>query len=162
MSRPRLKIEMTRFDWALEAIAFLIWIGSLLFLILNFSNSPEMIPTHFNAAGNVDAVGSKNSIWLLVGIVTSMYILLTIINRYPHLFNYPTEITDKNARQQYTIATRMIRILKIIVIMIFAYIQLNSIIGTQLGVWFLPVLSMSIVVLVGFYLFNATNTTSKT
>ncbi len=34
--KPKIKIPLTRFDWALEAIAFLIWFGGLLFIIINF------------------------------------------------------------------------------------------------------------------------------
>ena len=151
--KPRLKIEMTRFDWAIEVVGFMIWIGGLLFLILEFENTPGSVPTHYDAYGNADAFGSKSSLWLLVGISTGLYLLLTVVAQYPHTFNYPIAITPENAERQYTIAVRMMRTLKIIVLMIFGYIHLNSIMSSKLGTWFLPVMSLALIVTMGFYLF---------
>lgn len=153
--KPRLKIEMTRFDWAIEVVGFMIWIGGLLFLILEFENTPGSVPTHYDAYGNADAFGSKSSLWLLVGISTGLYLLLTVVAQYPHTFNYPIAITPENAERQYTIAVRMMRTLKIIVLMIFGYIHLNSIMSSQLGTWFLPVMSLALIVTMGFYFYKA-------
>ena len=153
--KPRLKIEMTRFDWAIEVVGFMIWIGGLLFLILEFENTPGSVPTHYDAYGNADAFGSKSSLWLLVGISTGLYLLLTVVAQYPHTFNNPIAITPENAERQYTIAVRMMRTLKIIVLMIFGYIHLNSIMSSKLGTWFLPVMSLALIVTMGFYFYKA-------
>lgn len=52
-----------------------------------------------------------------------MYLFLTILNRYPHKFNYPFNITEQNAVAQYRIARLMVQTLKLEVIWIFVYIQ---------------------------------------
>jgi len=52
-----------------------------------------------------------------------MYVGLTYLNRFPHIFNYLTDITSDNARRQYTVATRMIRYLKFGLVIVFGYIQ---------------------------------------
>ncbi|MCW5910939.1 MAG: DUF1648 domain-containing protein [Cyclobacteriaceae bacterium] len=155
MKRPKLKIEMTRLDWAIEAIAFMIWAGTILFLILNFRRTPEEIPTHYGTSGVPDAFGSKDTLWLLAGISTLLYALLTWIANYPHWYNYTVEITPENAERQYTIAVRMMRILKIVIMIIFAYIHFSSMIGSYLGVWFLPATSLVLVAIIGFYLYKA-------
>lgn len=159
--RPKIEILLTRFDWALEAIAFLIWSGGLLFLILNFETTPNQIPTHFDHTGAPTTSGSKNSLWVLAAISTSLYVLLTVVARFPASFNYPVEITPQNAERQYTLAIRMIRILKIIVLMIFIYIHLASTLTSQLGGWFLPVLTIVVIGLVGLYVWKANSTVDK-
>lgn len=145
---------MNRFDWALEAIALMILVGTLLSLILNFGSAPEQIPTHYNLSGTPDAFGSKNSIWILVTINVLLFTLLSWISNFPHWYNYTVEITEENAARQYTLAVRMMRVLKIVLMMIFAYILLHSLSGGYLGYWFLPALLLSIVSVIGIYIFK--------
>jgi uncharacterized membrane protein len=154
MIRPKIKIEMTRFDWVLEAIAFMILIGVLLILILNYGSTPDQIPTHYNMSSAPDAFGSKSSIWILVAINIVLFALLTWISNFPQWYNYPVEITVENAERQYTLAVRMMRVLKIVLTMIFAYILLHSISGRYLGNWFLPALLLSIASVIGIYIFK--------
>jgi hypothetical protein len=49
---------------------------------------------------------------------------MSILNKYPHAFNYPTKITMQNAEKQYTIATKLIRYLKFMVVLTFSLIVL--------------------------------------
>jgi hypothetical protein len=68
---------------------------------------------------------------------------LTLLNKHPHIFNYPVKITEANALQQYTSATKLIRYLKIIIVMIFTFIDLFTYLtatgrSSGLGSWFLP------------------------
>jgi hypothetical protein len=67
---------------------------------------------------------------------------MTILNRFPHVFNYPKKITNQNAERQYTIATRLIRYLKFIVVLGFSIIALITSQAasdkiTGLVIWFL-------------------------
>ncbi len=76
-------------------------------------------------------------------IATLLYFGLTKLNQHPHTFNYINSITEDNAEQQYTIMTRMLRILKIALLIIFSYIILFTYLTTigftnGLGVGFLP------------------------
>jgi uncharacterized membrane protein len=141
--RPKLKIQLTPTDQVLELLgwgvllALWVWIGT------NFSSLPDSIPTHFNAAGEADGFGTKASIIGLPLIATLLYIGLTLLNRFPHIFNFPTPITPNNALSQYTNATRMIRYLKLILVFVFAGISYQTIqqangTGEGLGLWFLP------------------------
>jgi uncharacterized membrane protein len=118
-------------------LALWVWTGT------SYSNLPDPIPTHFNAAGEADGFGSKASIIGLHVIATLLYVGLTALNRFPHIFNFPTPITQDNALSQYTNATRMIRYLKLILVLVFAGISYQTIqqangTGEGLGLWFLP------------------------
>src|SRR5689334_19196218 len=112
-SRPKIKLKLSLADKVIEVAGFLA-LGFLWTLtVSNFSSLPEIIPTHFNGAGEVDDYGSKNMILILPVIATILFAGLTFLNKFPHLFNYPTEITGENAEKQYRSATRLMRCLKL-------------------------------------------------
>ncbi|HNU59741.1 MAG TPA: hypothetical protein PKI08_07305, partial [Aquaticitalea sp.] len=74
---------------------------------------------------------------------TVLFIGMTILNKYPHIFNYPTRINKDNALRQYTIATRMVRYLKFSVVLIFGLLAVETVRNaesqpSELNVWFLP------------------------
>ena len=52
---------------------------------------------------------------------------MTVLNRFPHLFNYPVTITEQNAEKQYQYAKTMLSTLKFTTIGLFLYIQLQTI-----------------------------------
>ncbi len=142
-NRPKIKLELTAADRLLEILG---WLALLLLwgiTILNFSSLPDTIPTHYNALGEADGFGSKNSIWSIPIIATIFFIGLTLLNKYPHKFNYPKEITSENAQKQYSNATRLMRYVKFIIVLIFGMMVVPSVQfpndNPGLGVWFLPV-----------------------
>ncbi|MNN12054.1 hypothetical protein D3C81_1250330 [compost metagenome] len=96
-------------------------------------------------------------------ITTVLYVAMTIINRFPHLFNYPVKITEENALQQYTSASRLIRYLKFIVVVIFGIIAFKSIPNVAatsegVGTWFLPFVLLSVFVPVIYFLIKSVKT----
>ena len=141
--RPKIKLELTKADKILEIVGWLLIIVIWGFTITNYSNLPETIPTHFNGAGQTDGFGGKATILTLPLIATILFIGLTLLNKFPHVFNYPINITQDNAFKQYTNATRLIRYLKIIIVFIFGLIAFKTFQNANgeadgLGVWFLP------------------------
>jgi uncharacterized membrane protein len=142
--QPLIKIEWTPIDWILEGIAILGLLTILGTAIYNFPKLPDTIPTHFNASGQADGYGDKYFFWILPGISVFLYLLLILINLIPHKLNYPVKITLQNALKQYTMGTRLIRYLKMILIWLFFYINYSIVqnishTGQGLGLWFLPV-----------------------
>jgi len=141
--RPKIKLELTTADKTFEIIGWLLIVAIWVLTFTNYSNLPETIPTHYNGAGQADGFGGKATILTLPLIATILFIGLTILNKFPHVFNYPTNITHDNAFRQYTNATRLIRYLKLIIIFIFGLIAFKTIQNANgeadgLGVWFLP------------------------
>jgi uncharacterized membrane protein len=142
--RPKLKIQLTPTDQALELLGWGVLLALWIWTGTSYSSLPDTIPTHFNAAGEADGFERKASIVGLPVIATLLYIGLTLLNRVPHIFNFPTPVTEDNALKQYTNATRMIRYLKLILVLVFAGISFQTIQQANgeaagLGVWFLPV-----------------------
>ncbi len=80
------------------------------------------MPKHFNVFGQPDSYANKNIIWFLPALGLILYIGMTILNKYPHVFNYPIKLTNENAEKLYKIGTKTIRFLKIVIIISFAYL----------------------------------------
>ncbi len=144
-SRPKLKIELAASDRLVEWMAWLLLIGLWIFALVNYSDLPDQVPMHFNARGEVDRYGDKASSLILPLIATLLFFGMTWLNRYPHVFNYLEPITASNAERQYTMATRLIRSLKLAVVAIFFIILVavqqaatENIAG--LGPWLLSVI----------------------
>lgn len=121
-NRPKLKIELTIIDKISEALGWLLLFAFWFLIITNYPKIPDIVPTHFNFNGKADAFGGKARIFTLPSIATILFLGMTILNKFPHIFNYPTEITNDNALRQYKSATRMIRFLKLIIVLIFGLI----------------------------------------
>jgi uncharacterized membrane protein len=147
--RPKIKLKMTNLDKGIEIFGWLILAGIWILTLTNYSNLPETIPIHFNGAGKVDGFGNKSNILTLPIVASILNISMTIVNYFPHRFNYPNSITTENVFKSYTNATRLVRILKLVVVILFGmivYRTLQNINGTAdgLGIWFLP-LSMGLI-----------------
>jgi uncharacterized membrane protein len=141
--RPRLNLELTQADKSVEIIGWLLIFAIWGLTILNYQNLPDTIPIHYNVAGVADGFGDKWMIFTLPIVATVLFVGLTILNKFPHILNYPTEITADNALRQYTNVTRLIRYLKVIIVVIFGLITFLTIRHANgqtdgLGIWFLP------------------------
>lgn len=139
--RPRLKLKFTVVDIILEVIGFLLLLAICAIPVLLYKTLPDAIPTHFGINGQADDWGSKNSIFLLPVISLILYAGLTFLNRFPHIFNYPVVVTEENAFRQYTKATLILRIVKLLMIMLFLFIEwLICNVNGKAGhpIWFLP------------------------
>lgn len=141
--RPKITLIPTMADKLVEVLGWLILLTLWGWTISHYSALPDTIPTHFNGAGEADGFGSKASIIGLPIIATLLFIGFTVLNRYPHIFNYPTTITQDNALRLYTLATRMLRYLKLILVVVFGGITFKTIQtangeSSGLGGWFLP------------------------
>ena len=132
--RPKLKLELNQTDKIIEIIGSITVLGIWIFTIVNYFDLPEIIPTHYNGAGKANGFGKKEAILILPTISTMIFIGITILNKYPHVFNYPDTITEKNALFQYTNMTRMLRFLKLSVVIIFGVIIFKTTQGASLDI----------------------------
>jgi len=154
--RPKIKLKLTKTDKILEIIGWVILFGMWIFTLTNYSELPEKIATHYNIFGEADSYGKKGTIFFLPILSTILFVGLTILTKYPHVYNnYPIEITKENAEFQYKNANRMMRLLKISVLIIFLIIAYQTIKNenlSELGFWFLPfVLIITFIPIIFFY-----------
>jgi uncharacterized membrane protein len=162
-NRPKIKPILTTTDKVIEFISWIALIGIWVLTLTNYSALPETIPIHYNGVGEADGFGDKGNVLILPIISTLVFIGLTILNKNPHVFNYPGAITEENALQQYTNATRLIRLLKLVIIIIFGLIVFKTIENVNgnadgLGVWFLPLTFGLIFIPMAYYLTKSIRT----
>ncbi len=158
--RPVIRPEMMPVDWLFEALAFIGLVTMAGFLIYHFPRLPETIPSHFDGAGVPDEFSGRSTLWVLPGISLLLYILLSVMMRVPHQFNYSVKITRENAAIQYAMAMRLIRYLKAGLMWMFFYIVYGTVMTAEqrsegLGLWFLPVTVGGMILPVFVYLFLA-------
>jgi uncharacterized membrane protein len=161
-SRPDIKIKLTYIDWIIEVISLALLLALISLTVHNSSMMPDRIPTHFNMQGIPDGYGSKATIWILPGIGLFIYLLLTIIARIPRTYNFPVTITKENAEIQYKLATRFIRVLKALMLLMFAFINYKTLETALnrsggLGKGFMPVFLLFIFSSITFYIVKSRN-----
>ncbi|MDR1879096.1 MAG: DUF1648 domain-containing protein [Bacteroidales bacterium] len=119
MERPRYKIQLTTFDYVIEILSVIVVVCSVVFTLIFFFNAPDIVPVHYDLSGKVDAFGSKNTYLTLPIASLFVYVGVTILAHYPHIFNYPTTVTAENAFSLYKTALRILRIVKLLICLMF-------------------------------------------
>ncbi|WP_420580424.1 DUF1648 domain-containing protein [Reichenbachiella sp.] len=157
MARPKLKLTLSSFDVLMELMGGVLIILLVAYPLYRYAELPEVIPMHFDATGKPDRFGSKCSIWILPMVGFVVYVGLMILNRFPHLFNYPTEITNHNAERQYKLAATLVRTINFSTALIFYYITYQSVqsalVGQDgLGRMFLPLVILGTICPIAWYL----------
>lgn len=142
---------------------FIIWLSVFVY----YPDLPNEIPTHFNGRGQADAFGSKQSIWILMGVFSSIFIGIYILNKYPHLHNYTVKITEENALKNYRFSTRVLRVVNFLNLLLLAYILKTMMTpyekqSTAFGGWFLPTIMIGSLVLIIYIFVKANKINSKT
>lgn len=122
--RPTERPGMAPADWILEMIAAIGLILMAGYAIYWYGKLPEIIPSHFSG-GKVDGYSNKGFIFFLPAVGLFVYGLLTFVAMIPHTFNFPVKITPQNALYQYRLATRLIRVLKTMIMFLFFIIMVN-------------------------------------
>ena len=150
--RPKIKLELTTIDKIVEILGWTSILAVWVLVITNYNSLPDKIPIHWNFAGKADGFGDKVSILPFSIVPTVLFLGMTILNKYPHVFNYPTAITEENALSQYRNATRMIRYLKFIIVVIFGLMALETISYVSgdkgFGIWFQPMMMLFFIPLI--------------
>lgn len=149
--QPKIKVDPTSTDRVVDLAALGGIIYGIAIVLLNWNQIPNRVPRHFDFWGRPDAWGAKTNIMYTLGFMVSLYVILTVLNHFPHLFNYLVIITEENAPRQYAIATSAIRWFKLELVWFFAYLLWTSINisygrSTRLDPWSVAIFFGAIVV----------------
>lgn len=156
--KPRIKIEITVADKILEAagwaVLMVIWATTAIY----YSKLPNIIPIHFDSMGTADGFGNKAHILSLPVTASVLFIAMTILNRFPHLLNYPVKITEENAERQYKNMSLIIRFTQLALVIVFGIIEFQTIRYTDgLGVWLLPLICIIIFIPTVYFIVKPSN-----
>lgn len=131
-NQPRLKLPINEKEKFTALTGWLILTGMFVYTAASYGLLPESIPTHFGPSGTPDNFGGRGSIWVLPVISFILTLLMTVLMRYPHTFNYMNTITEENAEYQYRLARMMLMSLAIYINLLFFMLQ-HSTIQVALG-----------------------------
>lgn len=159
MTRPKIRIQPTKTDWTLDVIGLIGIIFTVGITMASYNDLPDSIPRHFNAVGQPDGYSGKSILFILPAVTLVTYLVMTIGLKFPHIFNYPIEITEENAERQYRNASLMMRLLKTIIVIVFGYLTYATVqtgLGEMqgLGTWFTPVTLVSLFGTVGYFIYQ--------
>ncbi len=126
-AQPKIALELSTFDRLAEGMAAAVALLLFIVPLVYYADLPARIPQHYNAAGEVDIYGPKYLLWVVVGTGLILYAGITFLQQRPHWFNYPVRITPENAKQQYYLATRLLRVLKVMLLLLFFYLTWRTI-----------------------------------
>lgn len=141
--RPRMDIPKTMSEWVWDIIGFTAYFFSVLLLIYVWNDLPDKVPAHYNILGEVDRWGSKGTLIVLPFIAAFLALIMTGLEKFPHVHNYPERFNENNAAQFYLNSRKMLNQLKNVCLIMFSLITVESISipmgwGFRLGMWFFP------------------------
>lgn len=127
MSRPKIYIKKTRLDYFFEGISIISLALTFIIIAYYWGKYPNSVAIHYNALGQADSFGPR---WLLLILpLTALltYIGMTYLNKFPHVFNFPVEVSERNAEVLYTIGKRTISFMKMTICLLVLYITFSLI-----------------------------------
>jgi uncharacterized membrane protein len=88
---------------------------------------PDRIPTHYNAAGQANGWGPSFTLLIFPGFAVAIYLLMSLVSRFPSAFNYPVRVTAQNRQRLQDLALGMIAWLKTEIVVVFTLIEWSAI-----------------------------------
>lgn len=154
-------VKQNLFDKVMEILCISCLLAVTIYLIVQWNTIPDTIPGHYNASGMIDKMTDKSSLIGLQVITWILYILLTVVNHFPKIWNTGVLITEENKVMVYSSLKHMLVMLKLSVSIIFSYLTLYSLVGENLPFLFLPVSMFGVFGIMGFWLIKIVITNKK-
>ncbi len=128
-----------RYNIVVNCACLVMLVGVVIYLATNWSHIPDKIPAHYNSRGEIDRWGNKIELLILPAIGWIMYIGMTVLERFPQLWNTGVTVTAANRDRVYWILRNMLLTMKLLTTAVFVFLAINTAAAKELSVWFLPV-----------------------
>lgn len=143
MYRPIINLPKVKREKVWDCLGGGVFLASIVYIIVMWGKLPDEIPGHFNGAGEVDRWGTKIELFILPFIGLLLWVLMGLLEKVPHLHNYPARLNESNVERFYLNSRKLLNEIKNICLMIFALISFQMVqiaLGEaqSLGWWFLP------------------------
>jgi hypothetical protein len=126
MKKVKIDIPLSRFEIIIQVLAMMGILYVTFLMVFKYGDLPDNVPTQYNALGETVGWGKKSSLLILYVVAICIYAGLTVLERLPHLYNFPVSITEENIRKQYFLARSLITVLKLAVVAIFLVIMASA------------------------------------
>lgn len=134
-----MKIKRSKYDFAVNIICLILLLGITIYLGISWRDIPDKIPGHYNSMGGIDTWVNKGKLIILPIVGWTIYLVIILIGQFPKLWNTGVAVTAENKERVYLILKNMLNTVELLVIIIFAYLTINSALAKNLPVWFIPV-----------------------
>ena len=154
--RPKLEVSLSLKEKMLILISTFCVIAMWVYLYIVWSDIPSVIPTHFGFSGTPDRFGNRNSMFLQPIIASIMHVLLVVLSKIPHCFNYPVSVTEKSAEALYKIGKQLILLLDMeisLMLLILLWEDIQTAIGNISGLG-IEIMCMSMVIIFGTVIYE--------
>ena len=126
-------LKKNTYDKILEIVAIAaLLVGFYPLLYYNSIDSNAVLPTHYNIIGEIDGWGDRSILWTMALIGLTFYIGLSVLQKFPKIYNYPCKVTEQNSHHLYRLGVQLIRQMKVLLVLIFSYAN-NSIDRVAIG-----------------------------
>ena len=146
-----IRIKNTIFHHLINVICVLQLAGIAIYLIVAWGGIPDLVPGHYNAAGEVTRWDGKGILIVMPIISAVLFIGMVIIERFPKTWNTGVKITEQNMARVYTIVKNMLGVIKLVIVTAFVFIAFFMSLSVALPGWFLPAFLAFIFAPVIFY-----------
>ena len=127
------------FDRIAEVLAVLILLAATIFVLINWKDMPELIPSHYDFKGQVDAYGGRGILIFTMVMGWVLVLSMIVISRFPSAWNTGVERTPANAAVVNRIIKDMLNVMEAGMAILFSYMMIVPAMGIAMGVWFMPV-----------------------
>ena len=133
-----MKIKNSPADIIMEILGLIMLIGTPLYLLIRWSSIPDKLPMHYNFAGEIDRWGGKGEILFLVVMIWILYLMISLVEHFPSIWNTGVQVTSENRARVYRTLKYIVKTLKLVMTLIFTFLIFNTVAGTPLPRWFTP------------------------
>ena len=114
------------------------------------------IAIHFGFDGRPNRWGSSAMLWFQPAVAAFIYVLMTVVSRFPASFNFPVRVTPRTRPKLEALALQMIVWLKAELMILLSWVQWATIRSARdsalsLSPWFVPIFLAAIWVTIGCY-----------
>lgn len=144
-ARPKMKIPKSTPEKLANIVGYSVFIGAVVYVALTFASLSENIPMQFGPGAEINRYGSPYELLVLVAIQLFLIIFMEILERMPHVHNYPDRMNESNIEDFYLNSRQIVNFSKNGVMLIFAVIFIEVISyglngETSFGIYLLPLI----------------------
>ena len=109
----------TRYQRIAGILAPVFLLGSIVTILILWHRLPEEIPTHYNAAGEIDGTGGRGVLLLMpiLGLVTDL--VMALVGRFPKSWNPGVRLTVLNRTRIYRLIRDLMADLRLSMALLF-------------------------------------------
>ena len=140
----KIEIRKNALDVIETIVSLLCIVGIVVYLLLAWGSIPDRIPGHYNALGEVDRWSGKSSLIVLPIISWLIFGFITLVERYPQIWNTGFLVTAQNRERVYRLLKNLIALVKTFVLLMFASLTVLSSLAVNLPIWYILVFLVAV------------------